>query len=112
MGEPGGEVVTASAYVGGSAGGSARTDVRAPTPNREVSRHKLPAGNNMVELAIIPGTVCIVMVTRFIRGFQPDPPGLKRDDPGLLPPWPGSSPFPDLFVRPHSAHADRNNRIH
>ena len=105
MGEPGGGVITESAYVDGSPGGLPRTAVRSRGANREVSRHKLPAGNNMVELAIIPGTVCIVMVTRFIRGFQPDPPGLKRDDPGLLPPWPGSSPFPDLFVRPHSAHA-------
>ncbi len=73
-----------------------RTDVRSDSGKQEVNCRKLPAGNNKVELAIIPGAVCIVAVTRFIRGFQPDPPGLKRDDPGLLPPWPGSSPFQGL----------------
>lgn len=44
----------------------------------------------------MPGTVlvCIVSFTRVIPSvFEPDPPGLKHDDPRLLPPWRGSSHF-------------------
>lgn len=57
--------------------------------------------------------------------FQPDPPGLKRDDPGLLPPWPGSSPFlgpvavstvarhsTDLVATDHRSEFDRRRHRH
>jgi hypothetical protein len=38
--------------------------------------------------------MCIVTITRLMLGVhQPDPPGLIHDDPRLLPPWRGSSPF-------------------
>lgn len=55
--------------------------------------------------------------------YQPDPPGLIRDDLRLLPPWRGSSSFPGTTVTPANrteiarrfpgsiSHAHRRGRV-
>ncbi|QCQ93490.1 hypothetical protein E7742_21250 [Rhodococcus sp. SGAir0479] len=50
------------------------------------------------ELANIRGSGCSIASTwTRSRRVQPDPPGLNSDDPRLLPPWRGSSPFSARF---------------
>ncbi|RVW08594.1 hypothetical protein EGT67_17010 [Prescottella agglutinans] len=54
------------------------------------------------EVANIPGSGCSIASTwTRSRRVQPDPPGLNSDDPRLLPPWRGSSPFCPILGLDH-----------
>jgi hypothetical protein len=93
----GSKTVTDLAYVGGAMAVRRRAPIgRSQTGGSPYRRYFCGSTRFSLEqlLALMRTVMCIVSSTRpEPRVYQPDPPGLIHDDPRLLPPWRGSSPF-------------------